>query len=156
MHIMADGRFQIRLGRNKQSEPEVEYPPDLDHFAKFADAVRMRDPKLLESEIEETAISTGLCHLGNISYRVKSELQFDPQRLRFIGHDRREQTSHAQIPRPLHRARQSLTGLHCELPTERSNRFFSRSFAEASMIFSASAPASKAISMKPMCISSQL
>jgi predicted dehydrogenase len=87
MHINADGRFQIRLGRNKQPEPEVEYPPDLDHFAKFADAVRMRDPKLLESEIEETAISTALCHLGNISYRVKSELQFDPERLRFVAHE---------------------------------------------------------------------
>ena len=87
MHIMADGRFQIRMGRNKQPEPEVEYPANLDHFAKFADAVRTRDPKLLEAEIEETAISTGLCHLGNISYRVKSELQFDPARLQFIGHE---------------------------------------------------------------------
>jgi hypothetical protein len=87
MHIMADGRIQIRMGRNKQNEPEPEYLPNLDHFAKFADAVRTRDRKLLESEIEETAISTGLCHLGNISYRVKSELQFDPAQLRFKGND---------------------------------------------------------------------
>jgi hypothetical protein len=83
----------------------VEYPPDLDHFAKFADAVRMRDPKLLESEIEETAISTALCHLGNISYRVKSELQFDPKTLQFVGTRRREQASHAQLPCTLHRSR---------------------------------------------------
>jgi hypothetical protein len=87
MHIRADGRFEVRMGRNKQSEPESEYPPDLDHFAKFADAVRTRKASLIESEIEETAISTGLCHLGNIAYRVKSELRFDPARLQFVGHD---------------------------------------------------------------------
>ena len=37
--------------------------------------------------IADAQISTMLCHLGNISYRVKSELQFDPARLRFTGHD---------------------------------------------------------------------
>ncbi|MBY0373928.1 MAG: gfo/Idh/MocA family oxidoreductase, partial [Bryobacteraceae bacterium] len=76
----------IRLGRNQQSEPELaEYPPDLDHFANFADAVRARDPKLLHAEIEETALSTSLCHLGNISYRLNRELRFDPARRQFIG-----------------------------------------------------------------------
>ena len=83
LHIMADGRFQVTMGRNKKPEPEVESPKDLDHFAGFADAIRARDPKLLHSEIEETAISTELCHLGNISYRLGRELKFNPGTKRF-------------------------------------------------------------------------
>jgi predicted dehydrogenase len=85
MHINADGRFQILMGRNKTPEPEVEYPANLDHFANFADAVRARDPKLLHAEIEQTAISTALCHLGNIAYRRNHELHFDPAAMRFTN-----------------------------------------------------------------------
>jgi predicted dehydrogenase len=85
MHINADGKFQIKMGRNKQLEPEPEYPANLDHFANFADAVRARDPKLLHAEIEETFLSTALCHLGNISYRVGRDLRFDPNRMQFVG-----------------------------------------------------------------------
>lgn len=85
LHMMADGRFRITLGRNKEPEPEVEYPANLSHFQNFADAVRARDPKLLHAEIEETALSTALCHLGNISYRVKRDLRFDPARMQFVG-----------------------------------------------------------------------
>ena len=47
--------------------------------------MRARDPKLLHAEIEETAISTALCHLGNISYRVNRELRFDPAAMRFLN-----------------------------------------------------------------------
>jgi hypothetical protein len=83
MHIMADGRFQITMGRNKKSEPEVESPPDLQHFHNFADAIRARDPKLLHAEIEETYLSTALCHLGNIAYRVNRDLR--PSRMQFVG-----------------------------------------------------------------------
>jgi hypothetical protein len=75
----------VTLGRNKTPEPEVEYPPNLSHFQNFADAIRNRDPKLLNAEIEETAISTALCHLGNISYRVGRELRFDPAKMQFAG-----------------------------------------------------------------------
>lgn len=86
MHIMADGKFRIRMGRNKELEPEItEFPANIDHFANFADAVRARDPKLLHAEIEETALSTAMCHLGNIAYRVGRDLKFDPARMEFPG-----------------------------------------------------------------------
>jgi predicted dehydrogenase len=85
LHMNADGRFRITLGRNKQPEPDVEYPPNIDHFQNFAEAVRARDPKLLHAEIEETALSTALCHLGNISYRVGRDLRFDPAKMQFVG-----------------------------------------------------------------------
>jgi predicted dehydrogenase len=85
MHMKADGRFSILMGRNKEPEPEVEYPPNIQHFQNFAEAIRARDPKLLNAEIEETALSTALCHLGNISYRVSRDLKFDPARMQFVG-----------------------------------------------------------------------
>jgi predicted dehydrogenase len=85
LHMMGDGRFQITLGRNKQPEPEVEYPANINHFQNFAEAVRARDPKLLHAEIEETALSTALCHLGNIAYRVGRDLRFDPAKMQFTG-----------------------------------------------------------------------
>jgi predicted dehydrogenase len=85
MHILADGRIRIRMGRNKQDEPEVEPLPNVDHMKNFTDAVRSRDWKSLNAEIEETHLSTALCHLGNISYRLGRELRFDPARNRFVN-----------------------------------------------------------------------
>jgi hypothetical protein len=85
MHLFSNGTFRITMGRNKQPEPETEYPPNIDHFTNFAEAVRARDPKLLHAEIEETAISTALCHLGNIAYRVGRDLRFDTSRMQFAG-----------------------------------------------------------------------
>jgi predicted dehydrogenase len=85
MHIEDSGKIQIRMGRNKELLPEPEYPPNIDHFQNFAEAVRARDPKLLHAEIEETALSTDLCHLGNIAYRVNRDLRFDPATMKFVG-----------------------------------------------------------------------
>lgn len=85
IHVMANGRFRVTMGRNKAPEPEIEYPANIDHFGNFADAVRARDPKLLHAEIEETYLSTALCHLGNISHRLGRELRFDPARMQFVG-----------------------------------------------------------------------
>ena len=85
MHMMDDGKFRITMGRNKQPEPEPEYPANLDHFQNFTEAVRARDRKLLHAEIEETYLSTALCHLGNIAYRVNRDLRFDPSRMQFTG-----------------------------------------------------------------------
>jgi predicted dehydrogenase len=85
MHFAGDVQPVIALGRNKQSEPPVEMPPDGDnHYANFIEAVRTRNRALLNAEIRETHLSTALCHLGNIAYRVGREVRFDPKRERFI------------------------------------------------------------------------
>ncbi|MEM7200962.1 MAG: Gfo/Idh/MocA family oxidoreductase [Planctomycetota bacterium] len=47
-----------------------------DHIGNFLDAVRARDPKLLNADIEGGHISSAMCHLGNVSYRLGT-----PQRL---------------------------------------------------------------------------
>jgi len=41
-----------------------------DHFANFIQAVRDRNPKLLNGPLLEGHISSALCHTGNISYRL--------------------------------------------------------------------------------------
>lgn len=85
MHIFADGQFDIVLERNKQPEPRVEPLEEVNHYANFAEAVRKRDRSLLNAEIHETHISTALCHLGNIAYRMGRELRFDASAGRFVG-----------------------------------------------------------------------
>lgn len=44
------------------------------HFGNFLDAVRSRHVDDLTADIEEGHLSSALCHLGNISYRLGSEL----------------------------------------------------------------------------------
>ena len=41
-----------------------------DHFGNFFKAVRERKPELLHADIAEGHLSSALCHLGNISYRL--------------------------------------------------------------------------------------
>ena len=66
--------------------------------------------KLLHAEIEETYLSTALCHLGNISYRVNRDLRFDPSRMQFTGDAGSEQAADAGISEALRRAGQSVSG----------------------------------------------
>jgi predicted dehydrogenase len=49
-----------------------------DHFANFVKAVRARDPKLLNADIEEGHLSSAYCHLGNIAYRLGRKLHLNP------------------------------------------------------------------------------
>jgi predicted dehydrogenase len=83
LHIARDERFVVTLGRNKQPEPAVEPLPDVNHYANWVEAVRANDRSLLNAEIREAALSTAMCHLGNIAYRIGHELGFDPEGERF-------------------------------------------------------------------------
>lgn len=47
-----------------------------DHYGNFIDAVRSRNPKDLHADIEEGHLSSALCHLGNISYRLGDQASF--------------------------------------------------------------------------------
>jgi predicted dehydrogenase len=54
-----------------------------DHFANFVQAVRNRKPELLHADILEGHLSSALCHLGNISYRLGTTKPFDSPRALF-------------------------------------------------------------------------
>jgi hypothetical protein len=58
---------------------------DLSHFHNFFDAVRTGKRERLSAEINETYLSTVLCLLGNIAYRLKRELIFDPGKNQFTS-----------------------------------------------------------------------
>lgn len=45
-----------------------------DHYANFIEAVRSRNPDDLNADIEKGHLSSALCHLGNISYRLGEQV----------------------------------------------------------------------------------
>lgn len=55
------------------------------HFNNFIDAVRAHDRRILNADVLEGHLSTSLCHLCNIAYRVGRSVVFDSEREDFIG-----------------------------------------------------------------------
>lgn len=49
------------------------------HYQNFINAVRAQKPELLHAEIKEGHLSSALCHLGNIAYRLGRTVTFDPE-----------------------------------------------------------------------------
>ncbi len=56
-----------------------------DHYANFIDAVRAHDKSLLNGPVETAHLSSALAHLGNISYQLERQLEFDPDSETFPG-----------------------------------------------------------------------
>jgi hypothetical protein len=54
-------------------------------MANFLKAIKSRNYKDLNAEIEIGAISAGICHLANIAYRVGRKLDFDATKLKFTN-----------------------------------------------------------------------
>jgi hypothetical protein len=59
---------------------------DADHFANFLSAVRSRKHTDLNADILEGHLSSALCHLGNISYRLGTKIPLMPGRLSKISY----------------------------------------------------------------------
>jgi predicted dehydrogenase len=56
-----------------------------DHYKNFIDAVRAHDKTMLHAPVETAHLSSGLAHLGNISYRLGRQLTFNPGSERFVN-----------------------------------------------------------------------
>jgi predicted dehydrogenase len=56
---------------------EFKEGDDKHHFANFLKAIRSRAIADLNADIEEGHLSSALCHLGNISYRMGSQMSAD-------------------------------------------------------------------------------
>ncbi len=74
-------------GRSFQSEPWVREDSVQRHFQNFIDCVRSRRWQDLHADIQEGFMSTALCHLGNISYRLGRTVVFDDHNERFVNDD---------------------------------------------------------------------
>ncbi len=59
---------------DKDGQQVQEFSGGGDHFGNFIDAVRSRKHEDLNADIEEGHLSSALCHLGNISYRLGEQL----------------------------------------------------------------------------------
>jgi hypothetical protein len=88
-----DGQFHVYLEGKSTPEPDLgtlgSLDPSVDdevyHFQNFFDAVRANKREMLAADIEQTFSSSAYCLLGNISYRTRRELRFDPQTRRFTN-----------------------------------------------------------------------
>ena len=84
-YMVVDSYHSWKTFMGKKREPGPYANAGGNHFKNFIKAVRARDPKLLNAPIEEGHLSSALCHLANISYRLGRSLEFDPAKEQFIG-----------------------------------------------------------------------
>jgi hypothetical protein len=86
---VTDDKAQVYLG--PKSEPGITLTADekreagQTHFENFIECVRSRKAEGLNAAIEDGHFSTTLCHLGNISYRLRRSVTFDGSSERFVG-----------------------------------------------------------------------
>lgn len=77
------------LGRKREPGPSAreEGSPisNLPHFQNWVQAIRSRKREELTADIEQGHLSSALCHLANIAYRVDRTVRFDPDREKFVG-----------------------------------------------------------------------
>ena len=72
-----DGKFYPKGSDKAEPLVDVEYPRRTEgNFENFISCVRSRKRKDLYADILEAHLSSALCHLGNISYRMGNEVPF--------------------------------------------------------------------------------
>ena len=92
---VGDDKAEVYFGRKNDPGPTLTADKAADddsgdgegqaHFENFIDCVRSRKSNNLKAPLEDGHLSTTLCHLGNISYRVGRSVTFDGARERFEG-----------------------------------------------------------------------
>lgn len=82
------GTYESYLGEKREKGPSRSENGELTlHFQNWFDAIRARDMSIQNGPVQTGALSSSLAHLGNISYRLGKQLDFDPVAERFIGSD---------------------------------------------------------------------
>jgi hypothetical protein len=77
--------YETFLGPKREKGPSGKTGNN--HFGNWIDAIRARDKTLQNAPVETAHLSSALAHLGNISYRLGRQLEFDPVAERFIGNE---------------------------------------------------------------------
>jgi predicted dehydrogenase len=86
MVIKGYGTYETYLGEKREKGPSRTTEGELTlHFQNWFDAIRARDMCIQHGPVQTGHLSSGLAHLGNISYRLGRQLDFDPVAERFIG-----------------------------------------------------------------------
>ncbi|MCC6511555.1 MAG: Gfo/Idh/MocA family oxidoreductase [Pirellulaceae bacterium] len=80
------------LGDKREPGPSAFQPgspiSDTPHFRNWILAVRSRNPDTLSADILQGHMSSALCHLSNIAYRVDETLHFDAVTEQFKGNEK--------------------------------------------------------------------
>jgi len=86
---VGEDKAEVFFGRKNEPGPTLtadDAPEDeAAHFENFIASVRSRKLENLAAPIEGGHLSTTLCHLGNIAYRVGRSLKFDGTSEQFVG-----------------------------------------------------------------------
>jgi len=87
-YMVIDGSsYRIFRGDKKEPEPSQGALEGDVHIANFLKAVRSRKREDLTADVFEGHLSSALCHMGNVSYRLGRKLIFDPKTERFVNDD---------------------------------------------------------------------
>jgi predicted dehydrogenase len=89
-YMEVDGNgYKLYKGEDRKLEAEGKRDRSMTenarHMTNFLDAVKSRDGKSLNAEVEIGVASAALCHFANISYRVGRMLHFDERAGKFTG-----------------------------------------------------------------------
>jgi len=87
MVIKGYDKYETFIGKGNKVEPGPSGEQGGNHYANFIDAVRKHDKSILNAPVETAHLSSALAHLGNISYRLERQLDFDPAQERFVNDD---------------------------------------------------------------------
>ena len=86
MVIKGYDTYETYLGEKREKGPSRSEGGELTrHFQNWVDAMRARDMSIQNGPVQTGHLSSALAHLGNISFRLGKQLQFDPVAERFIG-----------------------------------------------------------------------
>jgi predicted dehydrogenase len=78
--------YETFLGEKREKGPSRSERGELTlHFQNWIDAMRARDMSKQNGPVQTGHLASSLAHLGNISYRLGIQLDFDPVAERFIG-----------------------------------------------------------------------
>ena len=75
--------FEVYLGQKREKGPARRAGGN--HYANFIKAVKSRNTADQTAPVESAHLASALAHLGNISYRLGRQLQFDPKSEKFVG-----------------------------------------------------------------------
>ena len=85
------GTYATYLGEKREKGPSRSESGELTlHFQNWLDAIRARDMTKQNGPVQTGHLASSLAHLGNISYRLGLQLDFDPVAERFIGEGENE------------------------------------------------------------------
>jgi predicted dehydrogenase len=81
--------YQIFKGEKKEKVADFKIAGEewdtAPHMTNFLNAVKTRDTKFLTAAVDIGVKSAALCHLANISYRVKRQIKVDPANWTIVG-----------------------------------------------------------------------